>query len=359
MGLSSLSASKKISSSKQDLVSEWEQGKSLPTWSQIAKLAKAYNIPDLILFSKEEIKKDKSIPDYRVGKHKNDDEKVKKLINLVIGRQKWLEQKLKNQNRPKNHLQGSGRSIQNPAELAKFIAQKLEINIQDIKETEGSYAHKEVLNYLIEKTEKNGVFVGKTVAYHKLEVNDMRGLFISNDYCPFIVLNRKDAVSAQIFSFVHELSHLFRKSDSISNSLDFRTTNNTLNSEEVFCNQVAAELLLPVGEFQKEFYDKSDISALSDLYKVSEICVFYRLADLGKIRTQQQRQIEETILAETAENIKRKAAKDKEREGGNYYNLMKDSNGGLFNRVVADAYFENRIGYVEASNLLRFSVEMI
>jgi hypothetical protein len=38
---------------------------------------------------------------------------------------------------------------------------------------------------------------------------------------------------------------------------------------------------------------------------------------------------------------------------------MKDSNGGLFNRIVSNYHFENQIGYTEASNILKFSVESV
>jgi Zn-dependent peptidase ImmA (M78 family) len=187
----------------------------------------------------------------------------------------------------------------------------------------------------------------------------MRGLFISHDYCPFIVLNRRDALSAQIFSFVHELAHFFRKSDAVSNSLDFRNIGKNVSPEEVFCNKVAAELLLPEHEFVKSSYDKSDIDAISDIYKVSKISIFYRLKELGKIRKESEHALEKAIQEEMDENLRAKAEKDKSKDGGNYMNSMRDSNGSLFNRIVQKSYLENKIGYVEASNMLRFSPEKI
>lgn len=356
IGLDTLSASKKISTSKIDLVFEWESGVSLPTWPQISKLAKIYDISELLFFSKETIKKNKIIPDYRVGQDMGGDDRVKKLINLVIKRQKWLEQKL-NVERKKNILQGSGKHIQIPKQLAVFIKEKLDINQNEIKNILGVEAQKKVLNYLIKKAEERGIFVGKTISYHKIEVRDMRGLFISNDYFPFIILNRKDSVSAQIFSFIHELAHLFRKSDAISNSLDFRQSNGTINKEEVFCNKVAAELLLPEGDFTAEFYNMSDIDNMAKVYKVSKLAIFYRLKDLNKIYKKNCDNLEREIKKEIEQNILRK--NNKEKKGGDYNNNMKDSNGKLFNNIISSFYFENKINYVEASNLLKFSVEKI
>lgn len=355
MGLDTTTASKKISQSKKNLVAEWESGESLPTWSQVAKLAKSYNVPELLFFSGETIQKNKVIPDYRIGINEKNDEKVKKLINLVIVRQRWLERFLKSEGFSKNQLQGAGKNLNTPKQLAQFIADRLGIDLSEIKEFS---RRKDTLDYLIEKAEKRGIFVGKTVSYHRLEVDDLRGLFVSNDYCPFIVLNRRDALSAQIFSFVHELAHFFRKSDAVSNSLDFRSTTQNVNPEEVFCNKVAAELLLPEQEFTKNFYNKIDVDNISELYKVSKIFIFYRLKELGKIRKEIQTDLEKEIVKETTENLRKKAENDGKSKGGNYTNAMKDSNGSLFNRVVSKSYLENKIGYVEASNLLRFSPEM-
>jgi Zn-dependent peptidase ImmA (M78 family)/DNA-binding XRE family transcriptional regulator len=355
MGLDSSAASKQISTSKKDLISEWENGDSLPSWSQIEKLSKIYNISELVFFSNQKIEEYKKIPDYRVGAERESDKDVKKLINLVIKRQGWLERKLKSDGFSKNTLQGSGRNIDQPLKLAEFIKSKLNINLEEIKAITGYGAGKKVLKYLIGKVETKGVFVGKTIAHHKIEVPDMRGLFISNDYAPYIILNRKDAVSAQIFSFIHELSHLFRKSEGISNSLDFRTANTKIDKEEVFCNRVAAELLLPESEFDGNAYSKSDIDKLAELYKLSKIFIFYRLKDLGKIDRRIVAELETVIKKETEENILR--SKNQKGKGGDYNNNMKDSNGHLFNRIVSNSYLENKINYVEASKLLNFAVE--
>lgn len=356
-GLDVLAASQKISSSKKNLVSEWEKGKYLPTWPQVHKLSKLYGLSELLFFSNNLIEKNKTIPDYRVGIEMTDKVKVKKLINVVIKRQKWLEKKFKSGGARKNDLQGSGKNIQQPSQLADLIKEKLDISLEDIKDISGEKASKQTLDYLIYKAENRGIFIGKTISYHDLDVEEMRGLFISNDYCPFVILNRRDAVSAQIFSLIHELAHLFRRTDAISNSLEFRSTIRGMDSEEIFCNKVAAELLLPKNNFQKEFYNKFDINKISNLYKASKISIFYRLKDLGKIRLEEADKLEEEIKSEMAENLKRKTEREKNKKGGNYTNNMKDSNGDLFNKIISNAYLENKISYVEASNLLKFSVE--
>ena len=67
IGLTTKDASKKITVSKKDLVAEWENGDSLPNWTQVDKLAKLYNVSELLFFSKEFIKKHKTIVDLPFG----------------------------------------------------------------------------------------------------------------------------------------------------------------------------------------------------------------------------------------------------------------------------------------------------
>lgn len=351
--LDTAAVSKKFSKTK-DIVAQWESGESLPTWSHAKKLAGIYNVPELLLFSSETIKKNKAVPDYRTGVDGKNDDKLNKLIQLVMTRQKWLEKYIKSEGYGKNELQGSGIGL-DPKQLAKLISEKLDIKISDIKEIADQ---KQALKYLIRKAEAKRIFVGKTIADHRIRVEDMRGLFISHDYCPFIVLNRKDAVAAQIFSLIHELSHFFRKSDAVS-SLSFRTTEKNIDPEEIHCNKVAAELLLPENEFIKEFYDKTDIDAATLTYKVSPIFIFYRLKDLGKIRPEADDDLERRIRREMEEHLMAKAEREKRNTGGSYINNMRDSNGQLYNRIVQRSYLEGDMGYVEAANLLRFSPEEV
>lgn len=357
IGLMTRVASDKISKSQEDIVFQFENGDNLPTWGQIRQLAKLYNISEILFFSKNTISKYKEIPDYRVGADNSEDTKVKKLVNLVISRQKWLENKLKEDGFKENGLQGSGKNISSPSNLAQFIYDKLEISREEIKRFYGNDGSKKTLKYLIQKAEDKGVFVGKTIHYHNIKVKNLRGLFISNPFCPFIVLNRQDAFAGQIFSFIHELGHLFRKSEAISNTLNFRNQDNPANTEEIFCNRVAVEFLLPKDELQQSIYTESDLEDICNTYKVSKLTAFYRLKEMRKLGHQNLDSLEEKIKAETERNLLFKAEADKKKEGGNYTNSMRDSNGSLFNNYVVRLYSDNEIGPVEASNLLRFSPE--
>lgn len=73
-----------------------------------------------------------------------------------------------------------------------------------------------------------------------LSVKDFRGFCIYNELAPVIFINTNDSKSAQLFTLIHELSHLWINGSSLS---DLDELNH--DKEEMFCNQVAAEYLVP------------------------------------------------------------------------------------------------------------------
>ena len=188
----------------------------------------------------------------------------------------------------------------------------------------------------------------------------MRGMFIDHKLAPFIVINRKDAIAAQIFTLMHETAHLFRATEGIS-AVDFRAIDKKqgVHSEEVFCNTVAASILIPSELITDSNYGENEIRNLASHFNVSNLFAFYRLKSLKKIKKVQAKELERLFIDETAEAIKQKEIKAKKQKGGSYLNNMRDSNGGLFNRIVQNFYSQNNIGYTEASNVLKFSAEQI
>ncbi|MBP9717343.1 MAG: ImmA/IrrE family metallo-endopeptidase [Candidatus Pacebacteria bacterium] len=361
-GFSTTEATKKISKSNKDTVLSWEIGESVPTFNQLEKLAKIYQVSPLLLLSPIAVPLQRIVPDFRSGNLSEGKDRINKLINLVIKRQGWLAEKLTSLNFGKNAIVGSGRALNTPDELAEYIIKKLDISHGTIIGFSGETGKEKTLKYLVSLLEKQQVFVGKTLAEHRLTVKEMRGLFINNDLAPFIVLNRKDAVAAQTFTLMHEVAHLFRATEGIS-AVDFRTLDkeysNDTNTEEIFCNATAAAILIPSSFIVDEVYDEQDIRSLAANFNVSNLFAFYRLKSLGKILRRRVDDLEKLFVSETAEAVKQRELKKKKDSGGSHVNNMRDSNGGLFNRVVQSFYAQNQISYTEASNVLRFSAEQV
>ena len=92
------------------------------------------------------------------------------------------------------------------------------------------------------RTEEAGVFVllqGDLGSHHTaIDVEVFRGLAIADDVAPFVVINDNDSRAARSFTLLHELTHL------LLGQTGFSAVDSEAGVEE-FCNNVAAEWLLP------------------------------------------------------------------------------------------------------------------
>ena len=245
----------------------YEEGAANPTYKQIQKIAEAYCVPGWVFNENaEEIPKEynfskESNPVFRSLKNN----KVKlnyqviKLINHVVSRRKFLLEIYEDDDDRdvpkfnKNELNANDIIAHggiDPIKLADKASSWLGINIPE--SIEGKNV-KEVYVYYKERIEEKGVLVFMTSPYNhwsKIEPKIMRGLALYDDIFPIIVVNGTDAVVAKTFTLIHELGHILRRDtmlDEESNILDSRNT----NKSEVFCNQFAANLLMPHEQFAK------------------------------------------------------------------------------------------------------------
>ena len=360
IGYTTQMATEKICGKKQsDLVARWESGEKSPTWKQLEKASNKYGVNFFLLTSEKEISRNKEIPDFR---RKREDGKdlvnIKEYINFLIQRQKFLSRIVKNEYSKENKLVGSGVSIENPKELANFIRNTINYDFKSVKKIS---SQEEKLRYFRELVEEQGIFVMKTLTSKVIDRQDMQGVYISDLYAPLIALNRRDTRTAQMFTLAHELAHLFKDEEGVTNiaGIDFRDSI-AKDYIEVFCNKVASYLVLPDESIKRDNYTVESINNIAEDCGVSPIAVFYRLKNANLINQEDIDVFERQILEEMYKNLKRKEKTDQEKNsGGDYNNNMKDTNGGLFNKFIFSMYTENKLSPVEAQNLLKFSVDKL
>ena len=180
------------------------------------------------------------------------------------------------------------------------------------------------LNYLIEKTEavginviRNGIVGNNT--HRKLNYKEFRGFVLVDDFAPFLFINGTDYKSAQMFTLVHELAHLWLGSSAV---FDLRQMMPAENKTEILCNKVAAEFLAPeklLKENLEKFRSSNDIyQKVAEFFKISKIVAARRLLDLHYIGKKEFFDFyNDYVIAIT----KRK----KEKDGGNYYKIGRAS----------------------------------
>lgn len=133
-------------------------------------------------------------------------------------------------------------------------------------------------------TEEAGVFVH---CFTGIDTEIVRGFAIYDDVLPMIGLNNEDRYPAKTFSIIHELVHLIKRSSAVCNEM---MSSFSAQKEEVFCNAVAGEVLVPkanllkqLGSYTADEIDLDMVETIAAKFSVSKEMVCRRLLDTKKI----------------------------------------------------------------------------
>ena len=200
---------------------------------------------------------------------------------------------------------------------------------------------------IIEAIESAGILfmrAGYAFGYtgSKLAVDEFRGFAIADEYAPLIFVNGADARNGQMFTLAHEIAHIWLGLSGISN-LDRTYASGA--AVETYCNNVAAEVLLPIEEikisWREGYHDSEEIHRLSYKYKVSKVVVARRAHDAGFISTERFNSIFRTEM-----RMKKKPG------GGDYYLNEQYQNSKRFSVAVVREAKEGRTLFHDAMKLL-------
>lgn len=139
----------------------------------------------------------------------------------------------------------------------------------------------DAVNYLTERIEELGIAVSFNSGVdnnnrREIPVEECRGFALVNKIAPFIFINNKDSKTAQLFTLIHETTHIL-----LGTSAGFGgDMENIHDALELYCDKVAAAFLMPeklVGLVWR------DISRTARKFKVSEIAMARRAYELRLI----------------------------------------------------------------------------
>ena len=169
--------------------------------------------------------------------------------------------------------------------------------------------------YVREKIECKGIFVH---CFSGVNVEIARGVAIYNETAPIIGINEKDRYPAKTFSIIHELVHILKRQSTICNEM---SSSFSSQNEEIFCNAVAGEVLVPAAALDtfilsKKIYDISldDIETMAKRFSISKEVVTRRLYDTQRFSKDEYN----TFTNEIRQNflLDQKAKKIAQQEGG-------------------------------------------
>jgi Zn-dependent peptidase ImmA (M78 family) len=342
---------------------EWEEGTDQPTIRQAQTLAKAYKRPFALLFLPEIPRDFQPLQDYRSKGSKELTTSSVFIIREIQLKQAWISDVYADNN--ENPLPFVGRfSINdNPALVAKNILNELGID-------PANYKSDNPIKEWIDAAESKGIFISRTSFIHsrlKLDSEELQGFAISDKFAPFVFVNSDDWNAPQLFTLVHELSHIWIAETGISNEIepDIKSKDK-FHPVELFCNEVAANALIPqniITNFDRSIYQNAqEVFKVARILGISSFAFLVRALNLNLIspndykKLKHQAEIEfKTFLIREAEKKDRQKKKDKP-GGPNYFLLQLNRNSRLFTQTVLDAF---RGGFIEptmASNLLNVQV---
>lgn len=262
----------------------WEDASSdkLPTINQAKKLAQCYRVPFAGFYMNSGDINVKHLPRL-VNKRTmlgavNDDSAVNlALLDLINERDFYVETKeTLRESIPTFDLHISD-SL--PAsEWARIIREYFDIKLTDQYK---SGSKRKFYLYLREKIEAKGIFIQ---GFQKVDVGMLRGVAIVDESMPIIGINDDDRYPAKSFSILHELVHIIKRTSSMCNDM---FGSSPWDDEEVFCNAVAGEVLVPraaLFSVAKNYsqYTIDEVDAIANKFSVSSEVIARRLYDTGK-----------------------------------------------------------------------------
>jgi Zn-dependent peptidase ImmA (M78 family) len=334
-------------------IEEWQRGELQPTLKQLEAFAKATHTPIGYLFLPAPPVEQVPIPDFRtIGNeaigHPSPD--LLDTIYICQQRQEWYRDFARsNGDRPRAFV-GSAKQTDDAVAVAERMRSALAFSIEERRQCP---SWTEALRRFIEQADAIGVLVMVNGVVgsnnrRKLDSSEFRGFALVDALAPLIFINGADTKAAQMFTLAHELAHLWLGESALSDASPLTTP---ANEVEVFCNRVAAELLVPLAMLREEHRPQAnlndEVSRLARLFKVSTLVVLRRIYDAGRLTRERFWSEYEAELARL-----RQVARA---GGGDFYLTTAARVGKRFARAIITDTLEGRTLFRDACRMLGFA----
>lgn len=337
----------------QERLKAWENGTEQPSVAQLRKIAQLYKTHISIFYLPEPPARFQPLTDYRVLPEQlaTDEEQVYRLNANIIEaferREILIELYELLEESPPDIILSVDRR-EGARQAAQKITEFLEFNRAHLRRANDPYA---ALKFWKQTVEAKGILVCQTsVNTHlSVELKTVRGFCIAQRPFPVIVVNPKDSPYGRIFTLIHELVHIALGESVIQNAGFEEVNSQDLDPIEVFCNQVAAEVLVPENELL-EIVNLETLQEYlpetSKFFHVNPEVIMRRLLTLGKISQRKYQMYRNRQLAKYEDTPARTGG------AAPYHNRLLNTSGEHFARTAFMAYYEQKITRAELAAVL-------
>ena len=265
---------------------EWEDGATRPTLKQIEAFARAVHVPVGYLFLTEPPEEAIPIPDFRTVGAEQMGRASPNLLDTIYAcqeRQGWYRDFVRISGRAELDFAGSATLASCRESVAASMRETLDFDVAARRECA---TWTEALRLFIRRAEEAGILVMvsgvvRSNTHRQLDPAEFRGFALTDPHAPLVFINGRDSRAAQMFTLAHELAHVWLGASALSNLGVAPRTG--FRPEEVWCNAVAAEFLVPLGALKADLRRREALpealSRLARAFKVSTLVILRRLLD--------------------------------------------------------------------------------
>lgn len=332
----------------------WAQGSAKPTLKQLENFAKATHTPIGYLFLPEPPVERVPIPDFRTIDTRQLHRPSPDLLDTVYicqQRQEWYRDFARSSGNDPLAFVGSVSVTSDVMATAENIRHALGFDLEERRQLS---TWGDALRRFIELADNRGILVmvsgivGSNT-HRKLDPQEFRGFALADNLAPLVFINGSDTKAAQMFTLAHELAHIWLGQSAVSDTQAVQTPEHAV---EQWCNQVAAELLVPFDVISHEYQRSNslfdEMRRLAKRFKVSTLVILRRIHDIGGINQQQLWQ----AYREELGNLRELMAGG---SGGDFYRSQTVRVSKRFARALVVSTLEGQTLHRDAFRLLGFS----
>lgn len=330
----------------------WLNGEAQPTLKQLEDFARLTHTAFGYFFLPKPPALALPVPDFRTLRDEVLAEPSSDLLDtlyLCQQRQDWYRDHALMHGLPGLPFVGRASLQETPEAVAQRVRETLGLSAEARRQMP---TWTDALRQLIAKAEDAGVMVMASSvvgsnSHRKLDVGEFRGFALADGLAPLVFLNGADSKAAQMFTLAHELAHVWLGATGVS---DTQAGQVPEQRTERWCNQVAAELLMPLEELraahQRHAPIPDEIQRLAREFKVSTLVVLRRLFDAGYINQaalwQHYRDEQERL----------RTLKERSSPRGDFYRSLGVRTSKRFARAIVSSTLEGLTSFPDAFRML-------